>query len=145
MSETENLLVDTYELDEQVGYLMRLASQRHAVIFQKHAGGNLTPTQFTTLLRVAEVGTVSQNQLGRLAGMDVATIKGVIDRLRSKALIQSQADPDDKRRSNISLTPQGAAMIDDLKSMGHRITAETLEPLTPVEQKTLAKLLRKIG
>ena len=64
----------TYELDAQVGYLLRLASQRHAVIFQAQISYGLTPTQFSTLIRVAEKGAVSQNQLGRLAAMDTACL-----------------------------------------------------------------------
>jgi len=134
-----------YILEEQVGYLLRLASQRHAAIFQKHAVQNLTPTQFTTLMRVAEMGDVSQNHLGRLAAMDVATIKGVVDRLKAKGLMQSRPDQVDKRRSIISLTDKGADLIDDLKQTGLIITEDTLAPLTPQERRTLANLLRKIS
>ena len=106
---------------------------------------SLTPTQFTTLLRIAEEGEVSQNHLGRLAAMDVATIKGVVDRLRAKNLLRSHPDPDDKRRSLISLTEEGAAMIADLTRMGEAITELTLAPLKASEQKTLIALLQKIS
>ena len=135
---------DSYILDDQIGYILRLASQRHAAIFQTHAIENLTATQFTTLLRVSEQGHVSQNHLGRLAAMDVATIKGVVDRLRTKGLTQSAADPSDKRRTMISLTDKGAALIYDLKRIGKTITDATLDPLSAAERQTLVKLLRKI-
>jgi len=132
-----------YVLDEQVGYLLRLASQRHATIFQKHSA-RLTPTQFSTLMRVSEHGEVSQNRLGRLAAMDVATIKGVVGRLKTKGLVTSQADLNDRRRLIITLTPDGAAMIEDLKKTGAAITEETLAPLTEQERATLVRLLDKI-
>jgi DNA-binding MarR family transcriptional regulator len=74
-------------------FLLRLASQRHAVIFQKHIGDDLTSTQFATLMRVAEYGDVSQNHLGRLAAMDGATIKGVVDRLKQKKFIVDAVRP----------------------------------------------------
>lgn len=135
---------NTYTLDDQIGYLLRLASQRHAAIFQSHAIENLTPTQFTTLLRVHEHGSVSQNHLGRLAAMDVATIKGVVDRLRGKGLTQSGADPSDKRRTMISLTDKGVALIDDLMRIGEAISEDTLEILSVSERQTLINLLRKI-
>ena len=135
---------NSYKLDDQIGYLLRLASQRHAAIFQAHAIENLTPTQFTTLLRVSEQGRVSQNHLGRLAAMDVATIKGVVDRLRAKGLTQSGTDPSDKRRTMISLTDKGEALIADLVRIGKAISANTLEPLTDAERQTLIKLLRKV-
>lgn len=145
MEQTPDTLTARYVLEDQVGYLLRLASQQHAVIFQKHAIDNLTPTQFSTILRVAEVGEVSQNHLGRLTAMDVATIKGVVDRLKAKGLAQSTSDPNDKRRSIISLTKKGEAMVLDLKAMGHEITDETLAPLDAAERQTFLRLLRKLG
>lgn len=134
-----------YILDQQIGYLLRLANQRHAVIFQTHSVENLTPTQFSTMLRISEHGAVSQNHLGRLAAMDVATIKGVVDRLRTKGLTQSNPDPNDKRRMMISLTDKGSALITDLKRIGADITTETLKPLSALERETLVELLAKIG
>lgn len=134
---------DSYVLEDQVGFLLRLASQRHSVIFQQHIG-HLTPTQFSTLLRISEQGEVSQNHLGRLAAMDVATIKGVVDRLKAKSLVQTHADPKDKRRMSISLTELGSEMISELKTAGTRISEETLAPLASGEQKTLIALLKKM-
>lgn len=136
---------DEYRLEDQVGFLLRLASQRHAAIFQSNIIGALTPTQFSTLIRLAEVGNVSQNQLGRLAAMDVATTKGVVDRLKAKGLVQSEPDLIDKRRSTISLSQRGKALMDDLKQAGYQISKKTLAPLNSKEQKTLLKLLKKIS
>lgn len=145
MDDSQDTLAARYVLEDQVGYLLRLASQQHAVIFQKHAIDGLTPTQFTTVLRIAEVGEVSQNHLGRLTAMDVATIKGVVDRLKAKGLASSTSDPNDKRRSVISLTAKGLAMVQDLKAMGHAISEETLAPLDAEERQIFLKLLRKLN
>lgn len=133
-----------YVLDRQVGYLLRLANQRHAAIFQRHDVQGLTPTQFSTLLRLAEHGEASQNQLGRYAAMDVATIKGVVDRLRQKGLVRAQPSREDKRRNLISLTNEGAALIDGLIAAGHDITRETLAPLRLEERRVFLRLLDKL-
>lgn len=114
------------------------------MIFQAHTLHGLTPTQFTALIRVAEQGECSQNHLGRLAAMDVATIKGVVDRLREKGLITIKPAPHDRRRSLISLSPEGEKLVGPLREVGHRITQETLQPLTASEQRNLLKILRKI-
>jgi DNA-binding MarR family transcriptional regulator len=133
-----------YLLDEQVGYLLRLANQRHATIFQTHAVAALTPTQFSALVRLAEQGPCSQNQLGRHAAMDIATIKGVVDRLRQKGLVRTDPSQEDRRRSVVSLTPEGEALIAALLQAGRMITDETLAPLSPAEQRTFVKLLKKL-
>lgn len=133
-----------YVLDEQVGYLLRLATQRHTALFQSLIPDGITPTQFSAMIRLSQEGACSQNHLGRLAGMDVATIKGVIDRLTQKGLTRVEADPNDRRRSAISLTDDGAAMIERLTQAGHQVTDATLAPLTKVEQRNLLKILAKM-
>jgi len=135
---------EAYDLDEQVGYILRLASQRHAGIFQNIIGKDLTPTQFSVLIRLDEKGDLSQNLLGRLAALDTATTKGVVDRLRAKSLIQSRPDTSDKRRAIISLTDEGQSIISSLKKDGLAITDKTLGSLKATEKLKLLKLLKKI-
>ena len=134
----------TYRLDEQIGFVLRLAGQRHTAIFQACIEEALTPTQFSTLIRLSEIGASSQNQLGRLVGMDVATTKGVVDRLRKKQLVSSVVDASDVRRRKIQLTSEGAVLVNRLKRRGREITRQTLEPLSDAEQATLLALLNKI-
>ena len=134
-----------YRLDEQVGYLLRLAYQRHTLIFQDHALNNLTPTQFSALIRLAERGRCSQNQLGRLIAVDVATIKGVVDRLHNKNLVTLDKDASDRRRILISLSPAGLNMVARLRTMGHSVTDATLEALQPGERTVFLNLLKKLA
>ena len=55
-----------YVLDEQVGFLLRVAMQRHTAIFTGRMVEGLTQTQFAALAKLYEVGSCSQNHLGRL-------------------------------------------------------------------------------
>jgi len=134
-----------YALEEQIGFLLRLAGQRHAMIFQSMAPENLTPTQFAALVRLAQTGDCSQNELGRRTAMDVATIKGVVDRLKAKGMVTAKADPEDKRRSILSIAPDHRDAVLALFETGHEISAATLGPLTASEARTLLRLLKKIG
>lgn len=144
MTTTEKTRTAPYLLDVQVGYLLRLANQRHTAIFQGRMLDGLTPTQFATLVRLAQHGSCSQNQLGRLAAMDIATIKGVVDRLRQKGLVTTEPSQEDKRRSLVSLTEKARESMDKLTGMGALITEETLAPLSPAERRTFIDLLRKL-
>ena len=77
--------------------------------------------------------------------MDIATTKGVVDRLKIKGLLRAIPDPADKRRLLISLTPAGAELIGQLHADGFGISEATLTPLKKSEQKALLTLLRKIS
>lgn len=134
-----------YELDEQVGFLMRVAMQRHTAIFMSRMVEGLTQTQFAALAKLYEVGPCSQNHLGRLIYLDAATIKGVVDRLRVRGFVTAMADPNDRRRRAVALSEQGRAATEQAIKVAAEITAATLSPLTPDEQKAVVNLLKKLG
>jgi DNA-binding MarR family transcriptional regulator len=134
-----------YRLEEQIGFQLRRASQRHGAIFAAHMVADLTPTQWAALVKLAELQTVSQNLLGRETAMDAATIKGVVDRLQRRGLVETRPDPGDGRRMLIAISPDGQRLVNAGVSPGLLISAETLKPLKPAEQKALLGLLRRIA
>jgi MarR family transcriptional regulator, lower aerobic nicotinate degradation pathway regulator len=135
----------SYLLEEQVGFLLRIAMQRHSNIFASEIAGNLTAPQFSALVRLLQEGPLSQNHLGRLIYLDVATIKGVVERLRTRGLVTSKDDPRDARRHVITLTPTGRRLVEAAIPIAAQITEKTLEPLSDREQATLLELLKKLG
>ena len=134
-----------YVLDDQAGFLMRVAMQRHTSIFTSRMVEGLTQTQFAALAKLYEVGPCSQNYLGRLIYLDAATIKGVVDRLHLRGFVTALNDPKDRRRRAVALTERGATVTEAAMTVASEITAATLGPLTADEQRQITKLLRKLG
>lgn len=132
-----------YRLQEQVGFVLRKANQRHLAIFAARIP-DLTPPQFAALAKLAEVGETSQNQLGSLIATDAATIKGVIDRLKARGLVTLSQHGGDKRRLVVSLTDEGAMTLERLLPLAEAVTAETLAALSPREAATFLRLLAKL-
>lgn len=135
---------ERYRLDEQVGYQLRRANQRHVAIFAARIS-DLTPTQFATLARLAELGPQSQNALGRATAMDAATIKGVIDRLQARGLVTVSRSKLDRRRVAVTLTELGAERFAEAAAAALEISEETLAPLAPEEREVFLRLLSKLG
>jgi MarR family transcriptional regulator, lower aerobic nicotinate degradation pathway regulator len=136
---------ERYILDDQVGFLLRQAQQRHTTIFATEMIESLTPTQWAALAKLREVGDCSQNHLGRLTAMDAATIKGVVDRLTGRGFTTVRPDPGDGRRIVVALTPVGSDLYDRAAPIAARITDETLVPLNEDERSTLVALLRRLA
>jgi DNA-binding MarR family transcriptional regulator len=135
----------TYVLDEQIGFLLRVAMQRHTSIFTSKMIDGLTQTQFAALSKLHEVGPCSQNHLGRLIYLDAATIKGVVDRLGVRGFVTALADPKDRRRRAVALTERGHEVTEAAMKVAGEITAATLAPLTSDERRAVALLLKKLG
>ncbi len=133
-----------YIVDKQVGFMLRKAHQRHTTIFTERVRSKIRPSQFAVIAKLAEVGPMSQNELGRLTAIDTATVKGVVDRLIAKGLL-AQVSTGDSRRRITDLTPEGWRFYEEMVPVAKQITSETLEPLTLEERATFVRLLKKLG
>ena len=145
MSGTEPQIPEAspYVLEDQIGFLLRLANQRHLEIFAA-ALSDVTPTQFATLVKLHQLGVMSQNHLGRLVAMDAATTNGVVTRLRKKGLVQTQASTSDLRRLDVSLTAEGEAFVQATLPTALEVSAKTTSALTAREVSQLLTLLAKL-
>ena len=135
-----------YVLEQQVGFLLRCAHQRATEVFNcVMAPFAVTPTQFAALAKIDDLGSVSQNQLGRLTAMDPATISGVIGRLIARGFVCQSPHARDARRVLLALTPSGRTAAREMKALAAKVSQRTLEPLSPSEADALLVALAKIG
>ena len=109
------------------------------------AHAELTPTQFTALLKTVELGRITQNHLGRLAAMDPATIQGVVRRLIARGLMRRGPDKMDRRTAVLEPTEAGVALIASVVACARRSHEAALAPLSPEERDQVLPLLRKMG
>jgi len=135
---------ERYVLEDQIGYLLRQVSQRHAVIFAELIGEDITPAQWAAPAKLHEIGPTSQNLLGRLTSMDAATIKGVVQRLARRRLVQTRSDEMDGRRLIVALTETGALLTRKLLPRAISITEVTLTALSAGGRAELMNLLGKL-
>ena len=136
--------VPSYRLENQVGFILRQVQQRHALIFSAAFGEAATTMQWAVLAKLAEIGECSQNLLGRLVAMDVATIKGVVERLGKRGLVEFRPDPADRRRILVTATALGTQVYLAQAARALAVSDETLAPLRPAERATLLGLLDRL-
>jgi DNA-binding MarR family transcriptional regulator len=136
---------ETYRVEEQIGFLLRCVHQRATEIFNSTmARHSVTPTQFSVLAKLSDLGSVSQNQLGRLTAMDPATTSGVVGRLITRGFVLQSPAPEDARLVLLSLTAAGKAAVAEMKVDAAEVSHRTLEPLSPDEAAALLAALSKI-
>lgn len=135
-----------YALEAQVGFLLRCAHQRASEVFNAVMGRfGVTPTQFAALAKLDDMGSVSQNQLGRLTRMDPATISGVVGRLIGRGYVRQAADLKDARLVMLMLTPVGQTAVTAMKGAAAEVSQRTLEPLDAGKRAAFLEALAKIA
>lgn len=134
-----------YDLTEQVGHLLRRAYQHHMSLFQQAIpDSQLTTVQFVTLCAVRDLEPCAQSEVVTRTAIDQATLRGVIDRLKARGLLNVYADPNDKRKLRMMLSEQGRKLVEDMVPVARQITEKTYGTLSPGERVALVYLLRKL-
>ncbi|HMN76458.1 MAG TPA: MarR family winged helix-turn-helix transcriptional regulator [Burkholderiaceae bacterium] len=135
-----------YDFTQQIGYLLRRAYQRHTAIFQQTVPeSRLTAGQFVVLLSVREHGPCEIPAILQHTGIDEASLRGIVERLKWRKLLNAEHEPGDARRMVVSLTPEGEEMIEQTVPHAQRITELTFGDLNPQERATLVSLLERIS
>jgi len=143
-SDTANV-ADAYRLEDQTGFLLgRAYAKAFRNLSRRLSDLEVTPQQHTAVMKLYEIGEMSQNNLGRLVGMEPATIHGIIKRLVAQGAVELRAAPDDKRKILVTLTPQGRDLAQELAPRSLESTAAMLAPLSAEERATLTALLHRL-
>ena len=136
---------DGYLFSDQIGHLLRRVYQRHTALFQQYIpDSQLTAAQFVVLCSVRDNGASSLADLVKATVIDQATVRGVVDRLKQRELVQVDHDPIDRRKVVINLTPIGQELVAQMEPFAKPITESTYGNLNPAERLALDFLLTKM-
>jgi DNA-binding MarR family transcriptional regulator len=131
-SMTDKSAIRDYHFSDQIGHLLRRAYQHH------------TATQFVTLCAIRDMQTCSLSEIVKVTAIDQGTIRGIIERLKSRHLILLSHDANDKRKVLVSLSDTGSALVTETVPFAATITEATYGNLNPGERVALVFLLRKM-
>lgn len=136
---------DGYQFSDQIGHLLRRVYQRHTSLFQQYIpDSQLTAAQFVVLCTVRDNGASSLVDIVKATVIDQATIRGVVDRLKQRELLQVEHDPLDRRKVVVSLTRAGKDLVRRMEPFARQITESTYGRLNPAERLALDFLLKKM-
>lgn len=101
----------------------------------------LSPPQARLLREVAE--PISQRELAGRLGYDPSNITALADALEARGLVERRTDPSDRRVRTLVRTAEGERAAVALEEGLFR-PPESVTALSPSEQHTLLRLLRKV-
>jgi DNA-binding MarR family transcriptional regulator len=95
---------------------LRVAMVRIHRQLRVRTGKDITPSQASALARIEQGGPMRLGTLAELEGTTAATMSRIVDGLAVASLIERVPDPLDGRASLIRLSPEGGALLHDLRS-----------------------------
>jgi DNA-binding MarR family transcriptional regulator len=138
-------MTKSFNFTEAPGHLIRRAHQLAVAIFMEEtADFDATPVQFAILNALIDQPGEDQITLSGRVAFDAATLGSVIGRLDAKGWVRRAADPADKRRKLLWITPQGEQIAVQMKRAVIRAQQRIVGPLDQGEQAQLGLLLGKL-
>jgi DNA-binding MarR family transcriptional regulator len=129
------------KLTDEPGHLIRRAQQIAVATFHEVHGRHVTPIQYAILRTLHETPGVDQVTLANLVALDTSTAADIAARLEAKGWIVREVLP--RRQRSLTLTPEGEAVLDGLRSGVHAMQATLMGNMEPAEQTEFLRLLRK--
>lgn len=118
---------------------LRLAIVRTARRMRQEAGGGLSPTQAAALATIDRCGPITPSELAAHERVQRPTIARLLARMEDDGLVARAPDPSDGRSSLISITPDGHALLESVRSRKDAFLAQRMEGLDAQERATLER------
>jgi MarR family transcriptional regulator, lower aerobic nicotinate degradation pathway regulator len=127
------------------GFLLaRLGMESRRRFVRMMGEHKLTTHHFGLLLALEEHGSLPQQHLSRIMGVDPRNAVPIIDELERRKLIERQPNSQDRRRYDVRVTPTGRRIMKHLHRAGTKLEEEMLKPLNHAERTSLHRLLLKV-
>jgi DNA-binding MarR family transcriptional regulator len=137
--------IQSIDLQATPGHLIRRAQQIAVSIFAEQlSSADITPVQFAILNALLDSPGIDQVSLAKRVAFDPATSGSVIGRLEAKGWVVRKADPNDRRRKLLVVTPEGVQALGMVQADVARIQEKILSPLNPQEQSQFVHLLSRL-
>src|SRR6476646_3022173 len=115
---------------------LRVVVARTARRLRQEAGTDLSPSQTSALAAVDRHGPLTPSELAACERIQRPTATRVLARLEYAGLVSRAADPEDRRSSLVSITPEGRALLEKLRTRKDAFLAQRLDKLDAEELAT---------
>jgi DNA-binding MarR family transcriptional regulator len=116
---------------------LRLAITRTSRRLRQEAGTGLSPTLTSALATIDRHGPLTPSELATRERVQRPTATRLVARLEELGVLQRAADPADRRSSLLSVTPEGRALLEEMRGRKTAYLAHRIEKLDREERATL--------
>jgi DNA-binding MarR family transcriptional regulator len=135
----------TKATDSTFAYLMQDVTRHLRTHFDRRATQfKLTRAQWRALKTIRRKEGVSQTELADFLDMQPIPVGRLIDRLEKTGYIERRADPADRRRWRLYLTPKAHAVVDEMEVIAGGLRDDALRDVERTDFETLLRVLAQI-
>ncbi len=130
---------------ERLGFLLaRHGGIANARLRRALGLAGLSPRHGMTLTQLAETGSMTQQSLLDILGVDASVLVTLLNELEDEGLVQRRRDPADRRRHIVEITPAGSAVLEKVDTAVDQVERDLFAALTAEQVSQLHELLARV-
>ncbi|MGE4339237.1 MAG: MarR family winged helix-turn-helix transcriptional regulator [Pigmentiphaga sp.] len=133
-------------LEQRINYRFSLITARVATfsVPMYKARYGLTPAAWATMAAIGHYQPISPTEIAGHTATDADKVTRAIDVLVKRHFVHRELDPQDRRRSLLTLTPEGVAVHADVVRFANDVERAIKASLTASQVRSLMKMLDTI-
>ena len=147
MTQPDSAKNDDFDLQNFLPYLLNRAAEESSLEFQqvyKDRYGMLR-TEWRVLFHLGNYGKMTAKEIGSSARIHKTKISRAVHRLQRRRYLHRHRSETDRRVEELTLTPAGQAVYQDLCSIAAQYDAKLAGLFSVEETALLRKMLRRLG
>ena len=134
-----------YEIGKSVGYLLARAKNTLSQGVEQEVGSlDMTHAQASCLMMLAKGEATTVTDLARNLNTDAGSVTRLLSRMEKRGLIARTRRDDDRRVVDLSITPEGEAMLEKLPAAFCNVMRRHFEGFSHAEVEVLRGMLLRI-
>ncbi len=129
-------------LPYRLSILSNTISSAIAGAYSKRFG--LTTSEWRIIAVLGRFPSISAREVAARTAMDKVAVSRAVARLRSARLVRHQLAPDDRRRSMLTLSSRGRAVLEEVAPLTLDYEKRLLESLGETEREALNQMLERL-
>lgn len=131
--------------DSSFAYCMHDVTRMFRKHFDRRAlPYGLTRAQWRALKAIRREQGLSQSELAEILDFEAIAIGRVVDRLQQAGFVERRADPADRRRWRLYLTPKADAVTDDMEELARELRGQSLQGIDAADFAVFQRVLEHI-
>lgn len=133
---------DPFNAFDKPGHIIRRLQQIAVQLFLvETSGSRLTPTQYVSMLTIADRPGLDQATLSDLTAIDRSMTARNVDALAKRKLINKVPGKEDRRANNLRIAAPGSALLKTVGAAAERSQDKILAPLSKADQREFFRIV----
>jgi DNA-binding MarR family transcriptional regulator len=125
----------------EIAARLRLSATRLARRLRQESGAGLSPSQQSALAVISNHGPLTLGALAEHERVAPPSITKVVSKLECDGLVIRTPDPHDRRVCRVEISPEGAALLEEVRRRKTAWLTARITQLSPDHQRRLADAL----